>query len=56
MARTGIVTRPRTSKNQDLNETIRKKAYELYQKRGCTQGDPMQDWLEAEKMVKQKVA
>jgi hypothetical protein len=35
-----------------LNEMIRNKAFELFQKRGATSGREMDDWLEAEKIVK----
>lgn len=41
------------SKDQ-ITEMIRKKAYELYEKRGKKPGRPMDDWLEAERIVKQK--
>jgi hypothetical protein len=33
------------------NEAIQKKAYELYEKRGCCSGHDQDDWLEAEKTV-----
>lgn len=32
-------------------EQIRKKAYELYEQRGCKPGYELEDWIEAEKMV-----
>ena len=32
-------------------ETIEKKAYELYEKRGCQHGCDQQDWFEAEKIL-----
>jgi len=57
MARTTIGTRTissRTSSGQDVNELIRKKAYELYEKRGKKPGNSMNDWLEAERIVGQK--
>jgi len=57
MARTTIGTRTissRTSSGQDVNELIRKKAYELYEKRGKKPGNSMNDWLEAERIVRQK--
>lgn len=38
-----------------LNEMIRKKAFELYQKRGATPGKEMDDWFEAETIVKQEL-
>ncbi|MFA4875156.1 MAG: DUF2934 domain-containing protein [bacterium] len=36
-------------------EAIRKRAYELYCKRGYAQGNDMRDWLEAEKQVKREL-
>ena len=57
MARTAAITRTtssRTSSGQDVNELIRKKAYELYEKRGKKPGNSMNDWLEAERIVRQK--
>ena len=45
----------RASANQSqLNDMIRKKAYELYEKRGRKPGRPMDDWLEAERIIKRK--
>ena len=45
-----------TSVPQDqLTDAIRKKAYELYEKRGKKQNRDMDNWLEAEKMIKQKM-
>jgi len=38
-----------------LTDMIRKKAYELYEKRGKKQGRDMDNWLEAERMIKQKM-
>lgn len=38
----------------DTTEMIRKKAYELYEKRGRKPGKAMNDWLEAERIVRQK--
>jgi hypothetical protein len=39
-------------KNQEIiNEEIRKKAYELYEKSGCVSGRDIDNWLEAEKIV-----
>jgi hypothetical protein len=43
-----------TGTSGNLTDMIRKKAYELYQKRGCKAGHSMDDWLEAERIVKQK--
>ena len=36
----------------ELEERIRQKARELYEKRGRVEGYALQDWLEAERMVK----
>lgn len=45
----------RMSATQDqITDMIRKKAYELYEKRGRKQGHSKEDWLEAERIVKQK--
>ncbi|MFA6079398.1 MAG: DUF2934 domain-containing protein [Candidatus Omnitrophota bacterium] len=38
----------------DINEQIRKKAYELWEKRGRPSGNSMKDWLEAERIIKKK--
>lgn len=38
-----------------LTDMIRKKAYELYEKRGKKPGRDMDNWLEAEKIIKQRV-
>lgn len=40
----------------DLNSLIGKKAYELYEKRGRQGGHAMDDWLEAERIVKGKMS
>ena len=46
---------PSTSIPQDqLTDMIRKKAYELYEKRGKKSGQDMSNWLEAERLIKQK--
>lgn len=41
-----------TNKSQDTSELIAKKAYELYEKRGCEHGSDFNDWVEAERLVK----
>lgn len=43
-----------TSSGKDINELIAKKAYELYEKRGRKAGSALNDWLEAERIVRQK--
>ena len=36
----------------NLEEEIRRRAYELYQQRGCTPGSDHDDWLVAEREVR----
>jgi len=36
----------------ELNACIAKKAKEIWQRKGCPQGQDTQNWLEAEKLVK----
>lgn len=36
-------------------QRVEKKAYELYEKRGCEGGHDWDDWLEAEKIVEQEM-
>ena len=38
----------------DLNKLVAKKAYELYEKRGRKAVHSLNDWLEAERIVKGK--
>ena len=54
----------KTSSNSNSNtsipqdqptDMIRKKAYELYEKRGKKSGQDMNNWLEAERIIKQKI-
>lgn len=53
MARTGF-SRPSSTGTDKTTDAIKKKAYELYEKRGRRPGHEMEDWLEAERIVKQK--
>lgn len=32
----------------NIDEAIRQRAYELYEQRGCQEGNAMEDWLRAE--------
>ncbi|MCM8760993.1 MAG: DUF2934 domain-containing protein [Candidatus Omnitrophica bacterium] len=41
---------------EDLNALIAKKAYELYEKRGRRSGHALDDWLEAERIIKGKLS
>jgi len=38
-------------KSPITSEMIAKKAYELYEKRGCQQGGELQDWNEAKRIL-----
>ena len=49
----GTSSNPTMSRG-DVSSLIAKKAYELYEKRGRKSGYAMQDWLEAEKIIKGK--
>ena len=41
-----------TASADSLDERIRQRAYELYCSRGQSDGDPIQDWLEAERQLR----
>jgi hypothetical protein len=41
---------------RDLNEEISKVAYDLYKKRGMADGHQYEDWLKAEKIVREQYA
>ena len=45
-----------TMTKEDINKLIEKKAYELYEKRGRKAGHSADDWLEAERLIKGKLA
>ena len=45
-------TRSDEQNSENLQERIQKKAYELYEKRGCVDGNDLADWLEAERLVR----
>ncbi|MDP2913612.1 MAG: DUF2934 domain-containing protein [Candidatus Omnitrophota bacterium] len=59
MARTsfklGRSSNPMMSK-EDLNKLIEKKAFELYEKRGRKAGHSVDDWVEAERIIKGKLS
>ncbi len=40
---------------EDLKNLVAKKAFELYEKRGKQGGHSMDDWLEAERIIKAKL-
>ena len=37
---------------ESITEKIRRRAQELYQQRGCVQGNDWADWFEAERQIK----
>jgi hypothetical protein len=39
---------------QDFLEEVKKGAYDLFLQRGSTHGNDLEDWLKAEKKIKQK--
>ncbi len=45
-----------TMLKEDINSLVAKKSYELYEKRGRKSGYALQDWLEAEKIIKGKLS
>lgn len=38
---------------EEFIQLIQKKAYEIYEKRGCRPGNDLEDWLNAERLVKE---
>lgn len=59
MARTsfrlGKSSNPSMTK-EDIQKLVEKKAYELFEKRGKKSGHSMDDWLEAERIIKGKLS
>ena len=51
----GKSSNPTMSKD-DLSKLVEKKAFELYEKRGRKAGHAMDDWLEAERIIKGKLS
>jgi hypothetical protein len=41
----------RERNEEELRSAIRRRAYELYQQRGCMDGNDLDDWLQAESEV-----
>lgn len=40
---------------EQFKEEVRKEAQTLYEKKGCIPGNELGDWLEAEKLVKERI-
>jgi Protein of unknown function (DUF2934) len=38
---------------EEFMQLVQKKAYEIYEKRGCKSGNDLEDWLNAESLVKE---
>lgn len=38
---------------EEFMQLVQKKSYELYEKRGCQPGNDLEDWLNAERLVKE---
>lgn len=53
--RLGKTSNPSMS-SDDVRKLVEKKAYELYEKRGKKSGYALQDWLEAERIVRGKIS
>jgi hypothetical protein len=45
-------TSNRLSQTDDMDARIRQRAYEIYQARGYSSGNELEDWLEAERQVR----
>lgn len=45
--------KPKKASNQPTSEEIALRAYHIYLERGSTPGDPMEDWLRAERELKE---
>jgi len=40
------------TKNNPTQQTVTNLAYDLWHKRGCPEGSPERDWIEAEELVR----
>jgi len=47
---------PTTESASEIQEKIRRRAYELYEERGRSDGHDLEDWLQAESEVTQQKA
>ncbi|MDP2912124.1 MAG: DUF2934 domain-containing protein [Candidatus Omnitrophota bacterium] len=41
------------SSREEFMQLVQQKAYDLYKKRGCQSGNDLEDWLNAERLVKE---
>ncbi|MGO9402834.1 MAG: DUF2934 domain-containing protein [Terriglobales bacterium] len=49
-----MTTNPATDSTSELQQRIRRRAYELYEERGKGDGNELADWLQAESEVTQQ--
>ena len=40
---------------EEFMQLVQQKAYEIYEKRGCKQGNDLEDWINAERLVKEDI-
>ncbi len=45
----------KSSRDNDLQAKIAKRAYELFEKRGYTNGSDWSDWFEAERQIRREM-
>ena len=38
---------------EEFMQLVQKKAYEIYENRGCKSGNDLEDWIDAERLVKE---
>ena len=41
--------------SEEFMQLVQKKAYEIYEKRGSVSGNDLEDWLTAERLVKEEL-
>jgi hypothetical protein len=47
--------KPKSNRNSDLQAKIQKRAYELWEKRGYSNGSDWSDWFEAERQIRREM-
>jgi hypothetical protein len=40
---------------EEFMQLVQKKAYDIYEERGCKAGNDLEDWLNAERLVKEEL-
>jgi hypothetical protein len=40
---------------EEFMQLVQKKAYDIYEERGCKTGNDLEDWLNAERLVKEEL-